>query len=292
MPSIPIGIATVVLTGRYIRPDGTPLTGNLTFTPPSHLTIPGSDIISVGAATVLLDADGAFSVILIATDQTGVEPNDWTYEVTENLHRATGRTFAIKLPETAPVVDLADIAPTDPAQGDYVVVTGPPGPAGPQGPAGEVTAQQLDDAVAGLASLNGATFTGVVSVNGANFAVMGTGKGYRFRPLGSRLDLEATGSDLMLNVFSGPAFDGTQHVYLRLEAGVQLAHAIGRWEFSAGSDSAAVHVLDGSANVLGFHGAAPVAKQTVSGSRGSGAALADLLTKLAVLGLITDGTTA
>jgi hypothetical protein len=43
---------------------------------------------------------------------------------------------------------------------------------------------------------------------------------------------------------------------------------------------------------LGFHGATPVAKPTITGSRGGNAALADLLTKLASAGLITDGTSA
>ncbi len=41
---------------------------------------------------------------------------------------------------------------------------------------------------------------------------------------------------------------------------------------------------------LGFYGASPTGKQTVTGSRGGNAALADLLTKLATLGLITDST--
>lgn len=43
---------------------------------------------------------------------------------------------------------------------------------------------------------------------------------------------------------------------------------------------------------LGFYGATAATKQTISGSRGGNAALADLLTKLAALGLITDSTTA
>lgn len=43
---------------------------------------------------------------------------------------------------------------------------------------------------------------------------------------------------------------------------------------------------------IGFLGAAPVARQTVSGSRASGAALTSLLTALANLGLITDSTSA
>jgi hypothetical protein len=43
---------------------------------------------------------------------------------------------------------------------------------------------------------------------------------------------------------------------------------------------------------VGFNASAPIAKPTISGSRGGNAALADLLTKLATYGLITDGTTA
>jgi hypothetical protein len=43
---------------------------------------------------------------------------------------------------------------------------------------------------------------------------------------------------------------------------------------------------------IGFFNTAPVAQPTVTGSKASGAALADLLTKLANLGLIVDGTSA
>lgn len=42
---------------------------------------------------------------------------------------------------------------------------------------------------------------------------------------------------------------------------------------------------------LGFFNATPVAKPTITGSRGLNAALASLLTQLAALGIITDGTT-
>jgi len=58
-----------------------------------------------------------------------------------------------------------------------------------------------------------------------------------------------------------------------------------------GGTSTGTKILTGTSQKLGFHGATPVAKQTVTGSRGSNAALADLLTKLANLGLITDSTT-
>jgi len=46
----------------------------------------------------------------------------------------------------------------------------------------------------------------------------------------------------------------------------------------------------GATYKLSFHNATAVAQQTVTGSRGGNAALADLLTKLANTGLIVDGT--
>lgn len=45
-----------------------------------------------------------------------------------------------------------------------------------------------------------------------------------------------------------------------------------------------------SSGTLGFYSATPVAKQTVTGSRGANAALASLMTALANLGLVTDST--
>lgn len=50
-------------------------------------------------------------------------------------------------------------------------------------------------------------------------------------------------------------------------------------------------MASGGANTIGFLNAAPVARQVVTGSRASGAALVSLLSALAALGLITDSTT-
>jgi hypothetical protein len=127
MPEVPAGIASVVLSGRYIRPDGTPLQGTITFEPPASLVIASADIISVGNATAELDSSGFFTVTLIATDAPGAQPADWTYTVVERLRHARGRTFHIALPAATPVVNLADIAPTAPSEGDYVLITGPAG---------------------------------------------------------------------------------------------------------------------------------------------------------------------
>lgn len=130
-------------------------------------------------------------------------------------------------------------------------------------------------------------FSGIVNVNGANFLVSGTNKGYRFRPLGSRLDCEATGSDWQFSVWSGTNYDGTQRSYLRLESGVQLAHAIGKWIFANTPDTGAVHTIDGSGSgTLGFFGHAPVAQQAVSGATDT-LKIASIITLLQSYGLST-----
>ncbi|MDB5957088.1 glycosyl hydrolase family 28-related protein [Ramlibacter sp.] len=55
--------------------------------------------------------------------------------------------------------------------------------------------------------------------------------------------------------------------------------------------AASVMLAMGASQKVGFYGAKPVARQRVAGSRGGNGALADLLNKLATLGLITDATT-
>lgn len=68
-----------------------------------------------------------------------------------------------------------------------------------------------------------------------------------------------------------------------------------RWVYAAllGKNTPGPTMISGtlatSGNV-GFNGTAPIAKPTVTGSRGGNAALASLLTALANYGLITDGT--
>lgn len=183
-----------------------------------------------------------------------------------------------------------------------------PDPHGDRAYADDKFATQLDltelsDSVNGLSTrvvgietgstpVSGINAVGPVTVSGANLTVIDTGvKGYRFRQDGGDLDLEATGAALFLSVWSGTAFDGTQRHYLRLESGAHISHGSGVWQFAPGPFDAAVHTIDGLNNRLGFHGATPVARQTVTGSRSDGTGLASLLTVLATLGLIVDETT-
>lgn len=151
----------------------------------------------------------------------------------------------------------------------------------------------LAAALAAKADLAGATFTGAVTVDGADLAVLGAAKGYRFRRGGGALDLEATGSDLLVSNWSGPNFDGTQRSYDRYSADATNVQHAGKREYVAALFGGAVHTIDPTGGgQLGWYGAAPVGQQTVTGSRTDGTALASLLTALATLGLIVDNSTA
>lgn len=155
----------------------------------------------------------------------------------------------------------------------------------------------LQDSTVIIGDDGSVTITGTVAVTGAtsvtgDLTIQGTGKAYRFRRGGSALDLEATGVDLLVSNWSGAAFNGTQRSYDRYSADAMNVQHAGKREFVDGLYGATRHVIDGTGNQLGFHGAAPVSQQTVTGSRGDGAALASLLTALDALGLIVDGSSA
>lgn len=142
--------------------------------------------------------------------------------------------------------------------------------------------------VDGYTTLAGGQFNSDFAAFGA-MTLIGTGKRVRFRPTGNDVDVEGGGKDVYVSVWSAEDFSGTQHTYLRLEYNAGIAHAVGTWLFSD-SPFGGGHTLTGT--TAGFFGATPVAQQTVTGSRGGNAALTSLLSKLAALGLIVDGTSA
>lgn len=123
--------------GRFLAPDGTPLSGALVFRAPATLTFPAADVILGGPVTVQLDAQGSVEITLPATDAPDMDPGGWAYIVTEQLSGIpVGRSYNIVLPRAQPEVDLADIAPTDPSKPNYVGVAGPQGDRGPTGAPG------------------------------------------------------------------------------------------------------------------------------------------------------------
>ncbi|MGW1261193.1 hypothetical protein ACWD7Y_04430 [Streptomyces drozdowiczii] len=144
---LPAGVPSVRLTGRFIAPDGTPLTGKITFAPPMVVTMPDADTIANTVATVEITKEdaGRFEVNLIATDAPGMSPSGWTYLVTEKLAGAQMRQYHIMLPQRlgSDGVDLADLAPASPYSGRYLPVVGPTGATGAQGAPGEVSRAEL-----------------------------------------------------------------------------------------------------------------------------------------------------
>ncbi|MFC5720379.1 hypothetical protein ACFP1Z_09415 [Streptomyces gamaensis] len=131
---LPDTIPTVTVRGRFLSPDGHPLSGSVTFRAPAQLTFPEADVILGGPVLAQLDAQGQIEVTLPATDAPGMDPSGWSYTVTEALAGIpAGRTYQLLLPAKQARVDLADIAPTDPTKPNYVAVEGPPGPRGDRG---------------------------------------------------------------------------------------------------------------------------------------------------------------
>ncbi|WIC89739.1 minor tail protein [Streptomyces phage SoJo] len=122
---LPESIPTVRVTGRYLLPDGTPLSGQVVFRAPSLITFPDSDVILGGPVTAPLDAQGAFAVTIPATDAPDMNPTGWSYSVAEQLAGVQmNRVYQVLLPAETPAVDIADIAPTDPTTPTYVAVRG------------------------------------------------------------------------------------------------------------------------------------------------------------------------
>ncbi|GGW19856.1 hypothetical protein GCM10018980_25350 [Streptomyces capoamus] len=139
---LPENISTVTITGRYLAPNGRPLTGSVTFRAPAVLTFPDSDVILGGPVVATLNASGQLEVdggpvVLPATDAPGMDPAGWSYIVTEQLAGVpSNRSYNILLPAEFPKVDLADIAPTDPSKPNYIPVEGPKGDTGATGAPG------------------------------------------------------------------------------------------------------------------------------------------------------------
>jgi hypothetical protein len=107
------------------------------------------------------------------------------------------------------------------------------------------------------------------------------------------LRVAASGNDEELGLAGGSSLATASGAFIRLSgesdanAGRALIRAGDSGEVNIGNSGAGAPLRTTSSN-LGFYGAAPAAKPTVTGSRAGNAALADLLTELATLGLITD----
>ena len=137
------------------------------------------------------------------------------------------------------------------------------------------------------------TANGSSTING-DLTIQGTGKAYRLRRSGASLDFEATGADILFSNWSDATFGGTggtQYSFIRLASNGLAMQLAGKVEFADALYGSVKHTLDGAANKIGFFGATPAVKATVSGSKGANAALTSLMTALVSYGIVTDSTT-
>lgn len=121
--SLPEGVQTVTVTGAFASPSdaASPISGRVIFTPSVSRVISAEDgVIAVGPVTVTLDASGAFSVDLLATDAEGFSPSGWTYGVFELIAGEVSRAYDVALPAAAPTADLSSLAPVSASDGTVV----------------------------------------------------------------------------------------------------------------------------------------------------------------------------
>lgn len=108
--AIPGNLSLVTVTGTYIDITGEPIAGQVKFTPRAVLRNTSSNVILVNSTIVVtLDANGAFSQQLVATNDPDASPVDFSYFVEEAF--VGGRQFDILLPLATATVDLADVSP-------------------------------------------------------------------------------------------------------------------------------------------------------------------------------------
>lgn len=103
-------ITTVTLQGTYVDLNGDPISGSVRFTPNTLVKDTDQNQILVNrGVTVTLNAQGAFSTTLPATDETDYVPTPIAYRVEELF--TGGRTFYLVLPlsSAGTTQDIADL---------------------------------------------------------------------------------------------------------------------------------------------------------------------------------------
>lgn len=120
----------------------------------------------------------------------------------------------------------------------------------------------------------------------------GSGNGFLWKAQDAALASGLAGGDMGMQAGDGSGGGGTGGTAF-LQAGGNPGSPSDRGvaEMRVAGGAAAIRVGGANGLALSFYGGVPETQPTVTGSRGGNAALASLLTELATLGLIVDGTT-
>lgn len=107
-----MALTVVTVTGTFVYTNSTVIpTGYVSFVPNAIVLDPANgDVRVVFPVRVNLDAAGKISVPLVATDNAGLSPSGWAYDV--HIHvGATADDFVTFIPSAPNPVDLSTLAP-------------------------------------------------------------------------------------------------------------------------------------------------------------------------------------
>jgi hypothetical protein len=112
MPFPTATITKIVTSGAFYKSDGTPASGTITFTP-SIAAAAAAAVLPITPLVITLDASGAFSASLAATDDPDWIAQPFTYLVTEKIAGAAVRSYSIAVPAASSggLLDLSTVAP-------------------------------------------------------------------------------------------------------------------------------------------------------------------------------------
>lgn len=175
-PVVPVNLKTVQVVATYLRADGTPLQGTVSFHPPSPLVSGTSNALVSGDVVATIQPDGTITATLVACDDPSISPANFTYQVSEAFTNAQGRTYNVSLSYLASQpIDLMPVTPSSPNAGNVTYVAGPGVPSG--GAAGTLlfknSVTDYDTSwktpmAAGVLPLSGGTMTGSVTSVGSS----------------------------------------------------------------------------------------------------------------------------
>lgn len=112
--ALPVDLTTATVTAQYMKGDGTPETGTVSFQRTVYLKGTTSDVtITPHTYVATLDAQGRIAVSLPVTNDASYTPVGWTYTVSEAFSAKRSRLFTMFLLGD---VDLADVSPTESAE--------------------------------------------------------------------------------------------------------------------------------------------------------------------------------
>ena len=125
--SLPGDLSTVIATGSFVDAEGTPMRGQVTFTPTATLTDASGEVIIPQFPRTYPLFDGTFLTDpMVATDNDDISPQGWAYDVSIELQAVPAWTVTLLLPHSGAPIDISTLLPTSgtPYLPGYLPVTG------------------------------------------------------------------------------------------------------------------------------------------------------------------------